>query len=665
MKKTLFTLLCATYLFSPALSHAGEKPKELSRLQELMNTKVTSVSRAPENPFDAAAAIYVITREDIERSGATSIPEILRLAPGLQVAKSRSDTWSVSARGFNDTIANKLLVLIDGRSVYTPLFSGVYWDTQDTMIEDIKQIEIIRGPGASLWGANAVNGIINIITEETVNTLENIVSITGGTDERIASARSGGKISDKSHFRAFAKMTSRDASTGLSGNTNNDSWDMARGGFRVDWDKTSRDLITMQGDIYDGLVDRTAFPPILTPPYAGIVEDKGALQGGNVLARWTHSFKDGSSTAVQTYIDHMQRNFDLSKERRTTFDIDFQHSMAPKGAHEVTWGTGFRRMADRQPYRLYFTYTPEEREDNLFGAFVQDKITLTPEKLFLTLGTKLEQNDYTGFEVQPSARLAWKPTTNQTVWGSISRAVRTPSRAEDDISQVIGVLPPNTLAPGTPAGFIRWIGQEDFKSESLIAYELGYRIRPASNLSIDTSAFMFDYDDLRTTGAGIPFSLPDTALPVILDNRGKAESYGFEMTATWDATSYWQLSAAYSYITISTHVEQNSSTDILGLLALDEGRSPHNQFNIRSSLSLPYNVKVDNALYYADNLSTIGIPSYMRFDTRIAWQPVPHLEFSVVGQNLFDDYHQEFNAIPVLEPSEVGRSVYAKATLRF
>lgn len=660
--RSSIVLLLVSIMSTFHVAYADENTGNLDRLKALKEMKVTSVSRQPEDPFDAAAAVYVITKEDIRRSGATKLPEILRLAPGLQVAQTGSNWWAVSARGFNENISNKLLVLIDGRTIYNTFFSGTWWDSQDTFIDNIKQIEIIRGPGATLWGANAVNGVINIITEEAVNTIGKIASVEYGSKEKIATARIGGKLSNDSYYRTYAKYSAWDSHRATDGSGAKDGWDMGQVGFRVDGDKTDHDSFTVQGDAYNSNIDRTAYLPILTAPYAVEFEDNSNLFGGNLLGRWKHSLAGGSIATLQTYIDHTERNFSVSREKRTVFDVDFQHAFNLNSRNEITWGLGYRFIDDSEPFRMYFPYDPERRTESLYSTFIQDKITIQPN-LFLTVGSKLEHNGYTGFELQPSARMAWNPTADQTIWGAVSRSIRSPSRFENDGNQIIGVIPPDGISPGSPAGFVRWVGNRSLVSETLISYELGYRVRPLSELSIDSSLFFNDYSHLRTFDPGIPFSTnPDTALPVFINNNGSAHNYGLELSSTWDVNDKWQLAAGYSYLIIQTDVT-SGSTDTR--LKEDEGRSPEHQFNVRSHFNLTNKIEMDNTLYYVSKLKSVDIPGYFRFDTRLAWKPRNGIELSLVGQNLLDDSHPEFQAIPVLPSTEVPRSYYGKLSLKF
>src|SRR4051812_6669490 len=467
---------------TPATGEA--KPIMDMDLADLMKITVTSVSKRPEKLSDAAAAIYVITGEDIRRAGATSIPEALRLAPGLEVARQDSHTWAISSRGFNDEFANQLLVLIDGRSVYTPLFAGVYWDVQDLPLEDINQIEVIRGPGASLWGANAVNGVINITTKRARDTQGLLVTGGGGNEEiGFGSLRYGGKIGDDMFYRVYAKYLDRDDSALPNGSDANDNWSMWRGGFRWDWQATDENLLTLQGDIYTGELNQTVLVPTLTAPFAEFLQDKVHVGGGNLLGRWNHRFSDSSELAFKAYYDRTERDRVVFSETRDTFDLDLQHRFQLGGWNDIIVGLGYNLTADSLDNTFAVSFDPRHRTDSLYSGFVQDEIELIQDQLRLTLGTKLEHNDYTGWEVQPNARLSWSITKKQTAWFAASRAISTPSRAEDDIRINRLAIPPGIVGP--VPGLVSQFGSRDMDSKELIAFELGYRIQPHERVTFD------------------------------------------------------------------------------------------------------------------------------------------------------------------------------------
>ncbi|MFN7140717.1 MAG: TonB-dependent receptor plug domain-containing protein, partial [Limisphaerales bacterium] len=462
---------------------------ELS-LTDLLNVEVTTVSRAAEPLSQAPAAITVIKGEDIRRTGATTIPDALRLAPGLQVAQVDAHTWAISARGFNDVFANKLLVMIDGRTVYSPLFSGVFWDVQDTLLEDIDRIEVIRGPGAALWGANAVNGVINIITKDARDTHGVLLSAGTGTEELgFGHVRYGAKLSENASARVYAKYFNRDNARLLDGSAANDHWEMFRGGFRLDWQPGDPNLLTFQGDAYVGTLDQTYNVPTFTPPFTALLADDIEAHGGNILGRWTHTFSSDSEMIWQLYFDQSVRNTPVFQEERVTADLDFQHHFILGERQRITWGGGYHRTDDEAGNTLSVALIPEERGLNLYSAFIQDEIQIIHDKLALTLGSKFEHNDFTGFEIQPNARIAWTPLTNAVLWGAVSRAVRTPSRAEHDI-----IINP----PGAPPGSASLFGNRNFDSEDLIAYEIGFRSQPTTRMTWEIATFYNDYDNLRS-----------------------------------------------------------------------------------------------------------------------------------------------------------------------
>ncbi len=646
-------------------------------VEQLLNLTVTSPSRREEKISQAAAAITVLTQEDIRRSGATSIPEALRLVPGLDVARVDSHTWAISSRGFNDVFANKLLVLIDGRTVYTPLFSGVFWDVQDTMLEDIDRIEVIRGPGATQWGANAVNGVINIITKKAADTQGLLVTAGGGSFEHaFTGARFGGQLGDQIHYRVYGKWFDRGDSAPVSGSRADDDWDAARGGFRIDWNAPAGNLLTLQGDIYKAYEDELYRRLMPESPFSlrnEFHEDR--VSGGNILGRWTHDFSDGSEFVFQTYFDRTHRDSSIVGDNLNTFDIDAQHRFSIGSRQTIIAGAGFRLLADDLRSTFDLGFDPGQRTTHLYSAFLQDEITLAPKQLVLTLGSKLEHNDYTGFELQPSARLLWTPTEKQSAWISISRAVRTPSRAEEDITlRQQPVYPRGALFRGlppfvqpSPAAVTEVEGNNDFDSEKLIAYEAGYRCEIRDWLSLDTALFYNQYDDLRSVEPQNPvFDLggfpPHVALRASNDLKG--ENYGGEIAASAQVTPQWRLNAGYSLLFSKLH-RKDGGTDTTTELFM-EGSSPQNQFFLRSSLDLPHGFEFDGTLRYVDSLSAGSVPGYLTLDLRLGWHVTRNLELSVVGQNLLDWRHREFTPTTIATGStQVESGIYGKATIHF
>jgi len=669
--KPFLTIWAFFFLFIPISIHAqsdlssGEKTlaremAELSKLtfEDLMNLEITSVSKKAQKVSEAAAAIFVITSEDIRRSGVTSIPEALRMVPGLQVARIDASKWAITSRGFNDRFANKLLVLIDGRSVYTPLYSGVFWDLQDTLLEDVERIEVIRGPGATLWGANAVNGIINIITKQAKETQGGLVTAGTGTEERgFGSVRYGSKLNDDTCYRVYAKYFDRDI--GVDGV---DNWHVVRGGFRVDWEPANGNSLTLQGDIYDDKIGDRISVASLDDPYTQTLDGDRESSGFNLLTRWKHVISDTSDMTLQLYYDRTKQNTIILDEIRDTFDIDFQHRFLLSKRQELIWGLGYRFTCDDINNTFSMSLYPDSRDDNLFSVFVQDEIILVDDRLHLTLGSKFEHNDYTGFEIQPNARLMWTPHSRHSIWTAVSRAVRTPSRAEVDLRRNIQVFPlGSSLAVGS------FIGTRDFDSEELIAYELGYRVQPMDRLSLDIAAFFNDYDNLRTREPGEPFyetspSPPHLVIPYTSDNKMEGETYGVELAANWQALDWWRLQAAYTYLQIQLHLAGDSECILAEKI---EGESPH-KISFRSFMELFRDLEFDLWVRYVDNLPSQDIGSYIALDARLSWRLFNDLELSVVGQNLLDSDHPEFLSDMLATPlTEVERSVYGKITWSF
>jgi iron complex outermembrane recepter protein len=637
-------------------------------LEELTRIEVTSVSKKAEPLNHAPAAIYVITGEDIRRSGVTSIPEALRLAPGLQVARLDAHNWAISARGFNDVFANKLLVLIDGRSVYTPLFAGVYWDVQDLLLEDVEKIEIIRGPGATLWGANAVNGVINITTKSSFATQGALVVAGYGSEEGFGALRHGGRFGEHGSYRLYTKYRHHDKSALPSGRDANDSWEALRSGFRTDWEPSAQNLFTVQGDIYQNREHQTYNLLVPAFPFSRDDNDILKLSGGNVLGRWTHHFSDESDLRLQTYYDRTQRRNGFFNEERDTADIELQYRLPLFKRQDLVVGAGYR-YSDSANLKSNFTlsFGPAERQTHIFNAFIQDRITLVEERLFLTLGSKLEHNDYTHWEFQPGGRLLWTPKDDHAVWASVSRAVRTPARSDRDMRLVAAVLPP--LSAENPApfpGIVTVDGNDDFHSEVLLAYEVGYRVQPWTAVSFDLALFYNDYDRLTSFEpraedlSNVPSYI---RYPLFFANDLEGEIYGGELAADWHVADWWLLRGSYSYLQIQLH-QPAGSLDIT--LDDDERAGPHHQFVLRSLADLPHNLQLDVGLRYVDSLPAKGIASYVGLDMRLGWRPWQHLDFSIVGQNLIEARHAEFSPSIIREQqTQVQRAVYGKVTWTF
>jgi iron complex outermembrane recepter protein len=509
--------------------------KQLS-LEQLGDVKVTTASKEPEKVWRTPAAIYVITQEDIRRSGATSIPEILRLAPGVEVSRTDSDHWAVGVRGFGGQFSKSLLVLIDGRSIYTPLFAGVYWQLQDTLLEDIERIEVIRGPGGTIWGANAVNGVINIITKNSRDTHGDLASASGGNvDQGIAAARYGGEAPKELHYRIYGKGFIRGPESHADG-ANFDDWRMGQLGFRTDWNLTARDTFSLQGDMYKGSDGERVAISLYSPPSVQVFDGPHDVAGGNLMGHWRRQLGGDSDIQVQAYYDRTSRFSPQLDEIRNAVDIDFLYHVTLKGHQDFLVGVGARWSPDTiiQKFET-LDFEPHRETDSIYSWFLQDQIPIVRNRLSLTVGSKFEHNNYSGFEVQPNARLLWTPTERQSIWGAVTRAVRTPSRLDQDLQLTV------FLAPNPPV-FLRVLGSKNFVSEKLISYELGYRTLIAKGLYLDVTAFNNDYDDLYGYGAGIGFveTLPAPAhliLQLPLANALRGVTRGVEITPHWKPNS--------------------------------------------------------------------------------------------------------------------------------
>jgi iron complex outermembrane receptor protein len=631
-------------------------------IEDLMNVEVTSVSKKEQKMSQVAAAIFVLGQEDIRRSGATNIPDLLRMVPGLDVAQINANTWAISARGFNSQFANKLLVLMDGRAVYTPSFTGIYWDTQDVPLEDIDRIEVIRGPGGTVWGSNAVNGVINIITKKAQDTLGALVTGGGGTLEQgFGTVQYGGATKGGTAYRIFTKYFNRDHFPDLNGQDGQDGSHLLHDGFRVDSNHSKRDTLTLQGDLYAGGEGASIIHSVFSPPDNLIVFRRAGLSGGNVLSRWSHSFSSRSDTTLQFYFDRYTRSGPQSREVRNTFDFDFQHHVVFGSRHDLTWGVGYRHTADQTVGTIDQAFVPANRAGHLFNLFVQDQITLKPDRLFLYVGTKLGNNYFTGSNLEPSVRLAWTPSNRQTIWAAVSNTDRAPSRRDSGLNAVIAALP-------GPAEVVL-LGNPNFKPEGVVAYELGYRTQVNNRLSADLATFLNKYDNLESIELLPSFFEPNSLPPLLVIPKSFANKMhgitgGIEASVHWKVTDRWTLSPGYSFLQMHLHTDP-TSLDTTSV-ADAQGSNPGHQAQLRSHLELPHGIDWDSNIYFVGPLPAQFVPSYTRLDSQLTWRFSERMRLSIVGQNLLLDHHVEFNsALGVVNPSEVKRSAYAKMTWKF
>ncbi len=646
-------------------------------IEDLMGIKVTSVSKKIQTFSDSAAAIFVITNEDLRNSGATNITDALRMVPGLNVARIDANKWAVNCRSSNSRFADKLLVLIDGRSIYTPRFSGVYWEVQDLLLEDLDRIEIIRGPGATLWGANAVNGVINIITKIAADTQGGLVSVGGGNHEQaFAGARYGTALAKDTYGRLFAKAFNKDEFRYQGGGDAGDDWNMLHGGFRLDSALSTRGNFTVQGDIYHSDINQQEDLPswawAAPGGFSRFVSDNSTASGGNLLSRWQHTLSQRSELTLQAYYDRNEREELWEKDTQDSLDLDFQHRLAVGDQHDVVWGARYRFNRSDFSNTSWLTSTPETKNEDLYSVFLQDEVMLLPERLGMTLGTKLEHYDSSGFEIQPSARLRVTIDEIHTLWAAVSRAVRTPSQVEQAMTIKQKIFPsPDSFDPTSiffnplnPMPIVLTMKNDpNFESEKLIAYELGYRVMPKKNVSVDIALFYNDYDNLREYEPQAPiFKGTFIEQPYQIKNTISAHSYGGEMAFGWQATERIKLDLGYSYL--DSDMDDGEQV----------GHEPKHQTSLRGTFKLRHDLDLNVWLRYVDNVSAVYLGSasgwhtideYTALDLRLAWRPTSTVELALVGQNLLENDHLEFAQENWTRPTEVARGVYGKITYTF
>jgi iron complex outermembrane receptor protein len=633
-------------------------------LEDLMNVQVTSVSKKDQRLAKTGAAVFVITQEDIRRSGATNIPDLLRMVPGVDVARVDHSNWAISIRGFNDVYANKVLVLIDGRSVYHPIYSGVVWYAQDVPLEDIDRIEVIRGPGGTVWGANAMNGVINIITKSADATLGGIVTAGAGTGYQIEGlVQYGGKAGPNGAYRVYGRYSHVGTSDTATFAQPNDSRHLVEGGFRSDWNLSPRNLLTVQGkyqqvdggETLTGVLDRV-------PPVMGTFPDPMADDGGNLPARWTHTFVHGSEVSLQAYFDQSHVAGNGVRDRESIGNIDFQHHLSIGSRNDVVWGLGYRAAANRFRGNRLTLLNPPQRTDSLSSAFVQDEITLS-KTWSLTLGSKFERNDYTGYETEPSAQLVWSPNYRNTIWGSAAKAIRQPSNIDSGLQVISSVVP---LPQGT-FGLVTVFGNPNTKVEQLRDFETGYRAQITPRLSLDITGFLSFYRNLETTEPKMPFFTfnpgpPHFVIPLVFDYKAHARSYGAEAFAIWKVADRWKISPGLTMLHMSLIRDPSSQDPVIETRA---GYSPRRSYQVRSFINFQHNFEWDQTVGYTGRLATGNIPGYVRLDTRVGLRLGEFVELSVVGQNLLRPRHQEFPTIHSINPMLDQRSVFGKITWRF
>lgn len=630
-------------------------------LEQLGNVELTTASKEPEQVWQTPAAIYVLTQDDIRRSGATTIPELLRLVPGVEVARIDSDHWAVGVRGFGGEFSKSLLVLIDGRSVYSPLFAGVYWQVQDTLLEDVDRIEVIRGPGGTIWGANAVNGIINIITKNAKDTHGTLASLGGGDIDQATGGSRFGSTNDKGmDYRVYGKGFIRNHEFNPDG-MHYDEWRMGQLGFRTDWTINARDTLNVQGDMYIGRDGERVDASYYSPPSVTLLSAPHSTSGGNVIAGWRRQISKNSDIEARTYFDRTSRFSPQLDETRNTYDLDLLYHFMVKGRQDVLLGAGARWSHDDLTQKLAtLSFTPPQETDSIYSWFIQDQIKMVPNKLSLILGSKFEHNNRSGFEVQPNGRLLWTPTPHQTAWAAFTRAVRTPSRLDQDLQVT-------DFESASPPIFLRVVGNKNFRSERLLGSEVGYRTLVASKLYLDFSVFRNEYNDLYGygTGALLVETTPKPAhyiLQVPLANALKGDTSGGEIAPDWKPAQWLEVKGSYSYLHLYVH-DKVGFTDTSNT-ATDNGSSPHHQVVLEGRFNIPKGLEFDPTYRYVSGLHFQQVAAYETADARFGWRPSHNWDLSVDGQNLLQPHHPEFGSYAFTSPLSVGieRDIYAKIT---
>ncbi len=651
---------------SPGYPQAA--PKDLSQMsvEDLMNLQVTSTSKKEEPVQRAAAAIFVITQEDIRRSGATNIPDLLRMVPGLDVAQTSGTSWAVSSRGFNNEFANKLLVLIDGRDVYSPLFSGVFWENLDVVLDDIERIEVIRGPGAALWGTNAVNGVINIITKKARDTQGGLVSAGGGNlNEGFGLAQYGGKAGGDGYYRVFAQGFQDSAEQLPNGQSAQDPWEMAHAGFRADWIFSKQDSVSVQGDIHYGGADNLGeVITSLTPLISSIQQEHRELKEQDVMAKWSHTFSPRAGFSVQLYYDHSLQAASFLSGNVNEVGIEIEDHFGLGSRQDITWGAGLRNMDMDTKGTLVGSFTPDDSAENQWSTFVQDEITVVPSRLQLTGGLRLQENKYTGVGVQPDARLLWTPSPKNSVWFAASRAIHGVTLDDVGLRFLADAFP----GPGGITEAVTIFGNPLSQDEAENSFQTGYRTQISPKLDLDLTGYFNVHSHVRGTATGTPFVQDDPGgaviiIPLTFDNLVSGETHGVELAANWKPISFWRLGGGYTWLDGSF---RDNSPGAVGNPTAGILNSPHHEFSVRSYLDLPHNFQFDSAFYYVGSLNELGVQAYPRLDLRLGWKFRERQDLSLVGQNLLSPRHLEFNELNgPFNGSLVKRNVYGKWTFQF
>jgi iron complex outermembrane receptor protein len=649
----LLVLLGLVAVPSPGLAQSAGRDLSQVSLEELMNIEITSASRKEQRAGDVAAAVFVITQDDIHRSGMTTIPDLLRLAPGVEVAQINSNKWAVSVRGFNGLYANKLLVLVDGRTVYNRIFSGVFWDTEDLLIDDIDRIEVIRGPGAAIWGANAVNGVINIVTKATADTQGALVHVDGGNSGDQASVRYGGTIGAAT-YRLYSQWTGRNQSLIAPGTGANDASHSVTTGFRADW-TTQPGAFMLEGDFTAGQA-RSLWPNLNPQTAAGdpLANNPSDSQGGHVLGRWTHTRASGASLQIQSFVDIAGRQEPVGNYNRRVFDVDMQYHTALGAHQDLVAGAGYRLFDERFIGQVGFSLTPAQDTSSLLTAFMQDEIELFRNRLAVTLGSQVQYDSDAGAGVQPTARVMWKALPRQRLWASTSRALRTPSLYEQGL---LVDFPPVPTASGLPL-VVSTMGNPAAVTETFVDGEAGYRLEIGTAASIDVTGFVGRYNHLRTQEVAAPVvefvPSPQILVTTQFGNQLAATTRGLEVAGHWAPVRFWRLDGSYTSFNVTPHLAATSQDPSS---AQTDASTPHNQWQVRSVFSPGTRATLDLAVFHVGPLEQSQVAAYTRADISAEWRFTTRLSAMAIGQNLFDSAHAEFApASSLLLATQVPRS---------
>ena len=660
---------------TPQSQASDELPTDLTEigLEKLLSfdVQVTSPSKKAQSISEVTSAIYVLSGEDIRRSGATHVAEALRLVPGVQVARIDKHRWAITVRGLNSSFAKHLLVLLDGQSVFSPIFNGVFWDQYELDLNDIDRIEVIRGPGAAVWGSNAVNGVINIITCSAHGTQGTRASLGGGSETQLLSSlRYGGKVGEDHAYRVYGRFVKRDDSELSNGDQADDTYDSARAGIRVDSNLSKKNSLTLKADGFYSNRDLTTTVPSLQPPFVDTDSFSGDKKsfGANLLGRFERNYSENSNLTIQgDYFFEKQTDLNVFPLERHTLHFDIRHRFSPIENHDTIWGGEYRFHHDSIEGSFADDFSPESRKTDLVTWFIQDEITLIKDRLRFIVGTKLEHNDHTDFEYMPNARVLWTPNKSNTIWAAVSRAISNPSRVNDDVIIPLVAFPEPESGL---TGLVTLFGDRDVEAEELTAFELGYRLEPSEKFNIDVSGFYNLYNDFITSEASVPFvgtlrdqSTPALILPLVFDNKQRAESFGAELALQWQARDWWKFIGTYSYLHLD--IINGSSTDASNS-AFFEGVNPEHTFNIRSHIDLLDSIELDQIVRYVGGLDFGSIDSYFELDLRAAYKLTQEVSVSVTGRNLLNESHQEFQGtILPPPPTDVQRSVYGQVDISF